>query len=150
MRKSNKIVMCIPFRKKEDGYEFLLLKRLAARGSFWQPAGGRVEATDSSELEAAYRELHEETGIPKENVIRAIEKFHSFKFDKHYLTGKPIPVITVTVYGFEVRQDVEIHFSNNQEKPEHEGFIWVSFDQALELLKWENNKDSFRKLKELL
>ena len=46
---------------REDG-KVLLLQRTAARGGFWQPVTGHVEAGESPAA-AAQRELHEETGL---------------------------------------------------------------------------------------
>lgn len=145
-----RVVMAIPFRRTSRGNEFLLLKRLATRGAFWQPAGGKVEPTDKTLLDAAYRELFEESGIRKEEVLKVFDSIHFFRFDKHYLTGEPIPPIEVTAFGFEVKPDVKIHFSNNQESPEHEGFIWAPYEQSLGLLKWQNNKDALEKLNSLI
>ncbi len=140
---------CIVFRKNDNIYEFLLLKRIQKKGGFWQPPCGGLEKEDNSKLEAAYRELLEETNITKENVIRVIEEVDVFEINKHYLTGKPIPTITEYVFGFEVNSSLSVSIHNNI-YPEHEKFVWVPFDKALNLLKWENNKAAFKKLNQLL
>jgi 8-oxo-dGTP pyrophosphatase MutT (NUDIX family) len=46
-----------------DGWRVLLLHRAPGHGGFWQGVSGRVEATDRSLVEAALREIREETGI---------------------------------------------------------------------------------------
>ncbi len=140
-------IECIVFRKKGDDYEFLLLKRLLKEGDFWQPPCGGLEKKDKSILDGAYRELLEEANIQKEDIIREIKDVYEFEINRHYLTNKPIPVIKEVVYGFEVKPDIEISLGNNIH-PEHEKFQWVSFEEALEMLKWDNNKDAFRKLRE--
>jgi dihydroneopterin triphosphate diphosphatase len=142
-------IECIVFRKKESAFEFLLLKRIPKKGGFWQPPCGGLEKDDFSKLEAAYRELLEEANIKKEDVIRVIENVDVFEINKHYLTGKPIPAITEYVFGFEVNSDLSVSIHNNI-YPEHETFEWVSFDKALSLLKWENNKVALQKLNQLL
>lgn len=140
---------CIVFRKKNEIYEFLLLKRIPKKGGFWQPPCGGLEKKDNSKLEAAYRELLEETNIPKKNVIKVFKDVDIFEINKHYLTGKSIPAITEYVFGFEVDSDISISIHNNI-YPEHEQFEWVTFDKALELLKWDNNKAALIKLNKLL
>lgn len=140
---------CIVFRKKNRIYEFLLLKRVPEKGGFWQPPCGGLEESDNSKLEAAYRELSEEANIKKGNIVRVIENVDVFEINKHYLTGKPIPTITEYVFGFEVDTDLLISIHNNI-YTEHETFEWFSFDKALSLLKWENNKTALQKLNQLL
>lgn len=66
-------LFCIVFRKKGEDYEFLLLRRIPQKGGFWQPVSGGLEESDASKLEAAYRELKEEAGIDKSQVLRVIE-----------------------------------------------------------------------------
>ncbi|MFH0978421.1 MAG: NUDIX domain-containing protein [Candidatus Woesearchaeota archaeon] len=142
-------VECIAFRKKSGVYEFLLLKRIPKKGGFWQPPGGGFEEGDATILDAAYRELWEETGITKEKVMRIIKDVHKFEVKKHYLTGATIPTITEHVYGFEVRKDIRISIDSDTEK-EHVTFRWATLEQALNLLKWENNKTAFKKLYDIL
>lgn len=140
-------VECILFRRVES-VEFLLLKRIPAKGGFWQPPCGGVEAQESL-LEAAYREVAEETGIQRDRVVAVLPDVHTFTMSSHYLTGELMPPITEHVFGFEVDKEVQVSLGQNV-TVEHEKFRWVSFEEALRLLKWENNKDAFRALNELL
>ncbi len=142
-------LFCIVFRKKGTDYEYLLLRRIPTKGGFWQAVSGGFEKTDASRLEGAYRELKEETGIDKKQVVRVLEDVHQYTYDKHYLTGKPITPITEYAYGFEVGMNVEVCIDRNI-YTEHDEYRWVSFEEALQLLKWEENKEAFRKLKEKL
>jgi 8-oxo-dGTP pyrophosphatase MutT (NUDIX family) len=140
---------CIVFRKRNEVYEFLLMKRIPTKGGFWQPPCGGLDEEDCSRIEGAYRELLEEASITKEQVIRVIEDVDTFVMDKHYLTGEPIPKITEYVYGFEISPEIEVSIENNI-YPEHEEITWVIFDKAIELLKWDNNKTAFIKLNKIL
>ena len=142
-------LFCIVFRKKGEGYEYLLLRRIPQKGGFWQAVSGGFEESDASKLEAAYRELNEEAGIDKNQVLRVLEEVYQYTYDKHYLTGEPITPITEYVYGFEVGPETEVNIHKNV-YVEHDARQWVSFEEALSLLKWENNKEAFRKLKEKL
>jgi len=140
-------VEALVFRNTGKSYEYLLLKRIKEKGGFWQPPCGRVE--NESIMDAAYREVFEETGISKNQIITIIEKVHYFVMNKHYLTQEPIEPIEEFVFAFEVPNDITISIDNNI-YTEHEEFKWVSFNEAINLLKWDNNKDSFRKLNSIL
>ena len=140
---------CIIFRKVKDSFEFLLLKRLPEKGDFWQPITGALEKTDKSELDGAYREILEETGISKNQIIRAIKNVHSFVITKHYLTQEDIIEVKEIVSGFEVNENVEINITNDLER-DHSDFKWVSFKDAIKMMKWDTNKDAFKKLYSIL
>ena len=142
-------VECIVFRQQNKNYEFLLLKRIPKKGGFWQPVSGGIETEDKSIIDSAYRELKEETNISKNEIITVFENVHYFEMNKHYLTGAPIPIRKEYVFGFEVKPNFEINLGKNIYQ-EHSGACWVCFEEALKLLKWENNKDSFKKLNKLL
>lgn len=142
-------IECIVFRKVNDSFEFLLLKRIPKKGGFWQPPCGGLEETDKSKLDAAYREIYEETGISKNQITNVIKNVHHFVMDKHYLTQEPIPPIEEFVFGFEVNKQVTAVIDKNI-YPEHDEFRWVSFDEAIKLLKWDNNIDAFKKLYSIL
>jgi dihydroneopterin triphosphate diphosphatase len=142
-------VECIVFRKKEKNIEFLLLKRIPKKGGFWQPICGGKEETDKSLIAAAFRELKEEANILQKDIITIFPSFYFFEINKHYLTGKPISPIKEYVFGFETNSNVVISIKKNI-YPEHDEIRWVSFEEAIKLLKWENNKDALKKLNELL
>ena len=144
-----KIVLCIIYQKIKEDYQFLLVKRTPEKGGFWQPVGGQVEKKDYNFLAAGYREILEETGIAKNEIINIIEDFYKFTFDKHYLTGEQITPVQEHVYAFEVKRDVIIVLDDNPSN-EHEKYGWFSYDEVIKKLKWENNKESFEKLKSLL
>jgi lipoyl(octanoyl) transferase len=59
---------------REDG-KVLLLQRTAARGGFWQPVTGHVEEGESP-IQAAQRELREETGLS--SVVAPLDYEHVF------------------------------------------------------------------------
>ena len=58
------VIDVYPFRRAENGVEFLLLKRVASvrLGGTWQAVHGRIEAGETA-WQAALRELKEETGL---------------------------------------------------------------------------------------
>lgn len=142
-------VECIVYKKVGNNLEFLLLKRISKEGGFWQPPCGRLEKNDKSNLDAAYRELFEETGISRDQIINVIENVYYFVMDKHYLTQEPIDPIEEFVFAFEVPNKINVCIDKNI-YVEHDEFRWVSFDDAIKLLKWNNNKEAYRKLNSIL
>ena len=138
-------VLTIIYRRNKGKYEFLLLKRTPEKGGFWQPPSGGVESDDESILEAAYREVYEETSISKKDVIHVFENIHSFIIEKHYITGETQPPIKEHVYAFEVNPQATVSLDGNV-YIEHTEYKWVSYEEAMKMLKWDNNKEGFEKL----
>lgn len=142
-------VECIVFRNYRGQVQYLLLKRIQEKGGFWQPPCGGVEKEDKSLIDAAYREIKEETGIPKSKVIRVIENVYQFTMKNDYLTGKESAPLTEYVLGFEIEQGTEIKLDGNI-YIEHEEYVWVDFEKAIEMLKWDDNKNAFRAIHKIL
>ena len=140
---------CIVFREVGNTLEFLLLKRTVEKGNFWQPVCGWLEPEDKNLLEGAYREIFEETGIRREDILRVIQNVYYFEMNKDYLTSQPIPTIREYVSGFQVRGDIPVDLSGNIHH-EHETYAWVDYHNAMNMLLWEDNKKAFEKLRSLL
>ncbi len=137
-RKPIKVEVVI-FRFVNGSYEYLLLKRIASRGGFWQPVTGGLE--EGEELhDAIVREVREETGIAR--IKRIINDVHQFTLEdkKHF---------TEYVFGAEINADEKITFDKNIYE-EHDAHRWCSFDKAMQMLKWDGNKTGLRKLHKLL
>ena len=116
---------------------FLLLKRNPRRGGFWQPITGGVH--DEEKLpDAARRELFEETQINEH--LRFIEDIYYFEFDSLGY-GR----LKEYVFGVEVAENVNITISS-----EHTEMKWCTFEESLNLLKYERNKEGFKNLFNLI
>lgn len=130
-------VEVILFKIIDDQPLFLLLKRQPERGGFWQPVTGGVEKGEDLK-EAALREIEEETGI--KNFVKVLENIHYFEFEANGGFGW----MKEYVFGVEVHKEAESVISD-----EHSEQKWCSFSEALDLLKYENNKEGFRKINKL-
>jgi 8-oxo-dGTP pyrophosphatase MutT (NUDIX family) len=135
-------VQGILFRKINRGIEYLLLKTTPEREDFWQPVTGGVEEGENN-IEALKREVSEESGI--KNFVRIVENVDYFEYpDAHFIKG--FDYIKEYVFGVEVDPNERIVIDGK----EHSQFKWCSFQEALELLKWEENKKALSRLNEIL
>lgn len=129
-------VEAIIFRRSDSAIEYLLLKRLPERNGFWQPVTGGVEEGETQE-EALRREIKEETGV--KNLISLVEGLYYFEF------SDPDPNQEY-VYGVEVSPLEKIVL----DRKEHSEYKWCSFQEALRLLHWKENREALRKLNKTL
>jgi dihydroneopterin triphosphate diphosphatase len=135
-------VQGILFRKIYREIQYLLLKRTPEKEGFWQPVTGGLEEGETR-VEALEREVWEETGI--KNAARIIENVDYFEYSgAHFIKGYDF--IKEYVFGVEVHPNERIVIDGN----EHSQFRWCSFQEALELLKWDENKKALSRLNEIL
>lgn len=107
--------------------EYLLLHYPSGH---WDFPKGHLESGET-ELQAALREVQEETGI------RAVEVFPHFQhtFEYYYKRDRDTVHKRVTYFvGHVTMRDV--HVSH-----EHQGFVWLPFEKAFERLTFANAKD---------
>ena len=89
------------------------------------------------------REIFEETGI--KNIVGIIEDVHCFEYSgPHFIKG--FDFIKEYVFGVEIHADEKIVIDGK----EHCQFKWCSFHEALELLKWNENKEALSRLNKIL
>ena len=104
---------------RADG-RLLLVKRAPERGGFWQILTGRIEPGESA-LQAAARELYEETGYGVR--VTELDYVHSFAF------GDAMPPRFAQETAFTARASGEPRLS-----AEHVEHRWVTLPEALALL----------------
>ncbi|MGV3621591.1 MAG: lipoyl(octanoyl) transferase LipB [Archangium sp.] len=102
--------------RRDDG-RVLLLKRTEARGGFWQPVTGKVEANESP-LDAARREVKEETGLALD--VKPLGYEHAFAL------GEAMPPVLIRETAFVAKTNETITLDPN----EHSECGWFTVDEA--------------------
>ena len=135
-------VQAILFRKSNERIQYLVVKRTPEREGFWQPVTGGLEEGETR-VEALRREVLEETGI--KNFVRIIEDVHCFQYSSPHIV-KGFDFIKEYVFGVEITSTEKVILDER----EHSEFRWCSFQEALDLLKWKENKEALTKLNKIL
>lgn len=138
-------VLVLPFRETEDGtIEYALFRRRDM--DFWQGIAGGGE-DEETPLEAARREAFEEAGINVGSPIYTLKTVASvpvYHFAEAVKWSKELYVIPQVAFAVNAG-DQEINIS-----AEHVAFKWMTFEEAMELLHWENNQTALWELNERL
>jgi 8-oxo-dGTP pyrophosphatase MutT (NUDIX family) len=119
---------------------FLLLRRTPELGGFWQGVTGAPEPGES-DLDAAIREVREETGYEVGETIRPVD----FRYEIVPSPLDPAPWTQLYGPGVEsVPEEVFVAEAGDGEPvlapEEHSEFRWCSLEVALELLYWPDNR----------
>ncbi len=123
--------------KEKDKERFYLL--LHYPEGHWDFPKGHIEKGEDL-LETAKRELKEETGIENVEVISGFQKTIRYFFKR----GKETVLKFVTFFlAKALDSKVKLSF-------EHQGFKWLKFEEALNLLTFDNAKEVLRSAEEFL
>jgi len=127
----------IIFYQDEEPY-FLLLKY----PTYWGFAKGWIEPGEDAQ-DAAIRETKEEAGILV-NLIPGFKKEQRwFYMNKEKEKVSKHAVFFLAEISENEAEKVKISF-------EHEGFAWLSFEEAMKKLKIRNNREMLKKAYELI
>jgi bis(5'-nucleosidyl)-tetraphosphatase len=113
----------VVYRRTSDGVKFLLLYR---RGNYWNFPKGHFEPGERS-IDAALRELEEETGI-KKSELRIVPNFRAYE-RFYFKIGNQGIYDTVILFLAETHK-TEIKI----EPREHSGFGWFLYHDALNVI----------------
>ena len=136
MRGDQEIVVVV-----RRGPEVLVMRRAPERLGYWSLVAGGLEP-DETPLEAAQRELFEETGL--EAVVRPLPVALSYSLldDPAAIRARYGPGIErVTVHAFVVDAPVKWEPTLDAEHDLHE---WCDLGEALALLMYDTTKDAVR------
>lgn len=138
--KQPRSVQVVIFAESASGREYLLLKRIASHGGFWQSVTGSLEEGETH-AEAAVREVYEETGIIlREDELMALNVINVFEIAPQW-RGKYAPGVThneEVCFALKVNK-CEVHIDPR----EHEQYVWVDDETVPQMLYWESNKRVF-------
>ena len=116
---------------------YLLLRRVASHGGFWQSVTGSLEA-DETHKQAAVREVLEETGIGScvEELID-LGVVNTFEIASEW-REKYAPGVTQNeevCFALQVREcEVKV------DPVEHDASAWETYERAMQMFYWDSNK----------
>ncbi len=124
-----------------DGARVLLLHRRRERGDFWQPITGSIEP-DESPIDAARRELREETGHAGEPIDFGLAQ--SFLIESQYLASRYAAPIIASEIVFSAELDSALPIRIDPD--EHDTWGWFSMADALEKIKWSDDREALLRI----
>ena len=119
---------------------YLLLRRVASHGGFWQSVTGSLEVGETHTMAAA-REVREETGIDSaEDQLIDLGLINTFEIAPQW-REKYAPGVTrneEVCFALKVdRCDVIL------DSREHDAYVWEPYDRSIDMLYWESSKRAF-------
>lgn len=125
----------ITFARKNHEQKYLILHYLSGH---WDFPKGKLELNET-QLEAAIRELQEETGLSA-TIIPGFQHSLAYTFKER---GKLIRKTVTFFVGVTDEQPVRL-------SREHTGYLWLPFEKAHEKLTYQNAKDLLQLAHEFL
>ncbi len=132
----------VVFRKEDNDIYYLLLNYPSSSKSttdYWDFPKGHQESGEK-ELDAAKREVEEETGLKDLRFVQGFKEWlkYFFKFE-----GRNIFKIVVFYLAETNTKDIKI-------SSEHIGYKWLSCEEALKQLTFQNAKEILKKANNFL
>ncbi|MCX5922916.1 MAG: bis(5'-nucleosyl)-tetraphosphatase [Candidatus Dependentiae bacterium] len=128
----------VVYYENNQSTEYLLLQYGAGH---WDFAKGKLEQGETK-IQAALRELQEETGLTTIDIKKGFESSLTYTFQD--FRGNPVEK-TVHFFIGQVPTKEKITLSH-----EHKDYTWLPFEPALEQLTYQNAKDVLTKAHEFL
>ncbi|HVS32302.1 MAG TPA: lipoyl(octanoyl) transferase LipB [Thermoanaerobaculia bacterium] len=119
-----------------DGDRVLLLHRKPQRGNYWQPITGSIE-TEESALDAARRELTEETGQKADP--EPLDLTQSFMIESQFLAARHSAPIIASEIAYSAAFDSRTPLRLDGE--EHDQYGWFTFSEAYEKIRWTDDRE---------
>lgn len=138
--KQPRSVQVVIFSETGPERRYLLLRRIAGHGGFWQSVTGSLEEGETHG-QAAIREVLEETGfVVREEKLIELGVVNTFEIAPQW-RAKYAPGVT---HNEEVCFALKVEEREVRLYPfEHDAYVWESYDRALEMLYWESTRRAF-------
>ena len=141
--KYRKAVFIVTYSLTEKKLQYLILKRkLHWKG--WEFPKGGINFFETKKT-AVKRELLEETGLSPIGKIKKFDFKGRYNYNKKLSDRPNFRGQTFTLYAAHVKKA-----KIKPDKLEHSDYKWVSYDKALKMLKWPNQKKSLEIVNEWL
>ena len=135
-------VLIILYLRHENDIKYCIFERKSPKNQVQFIAGGGED--DETPLEAATREVFEESGIVNMSIQQLVSicyiPTNIFSNEQRQAWGEDILVIPEYSYGAEVKSD-KVVISD-----EHDNYKWVSYEEAISQLKWNSNRTALYEL----
>lgn len=138
-------IQSVVYRRGAAGIEVLVLRRVPAKGGFWQPVTGRIEPGETPS-KAALREVTEETGLS--GTLTDLHFVHQFMIEPTLLGAHAPKPYLCEEHSFAV--EVPADASVQLEADSHDAFEWLPLAEAAARVRWSGNRDGILKLDRLL
>ena len=140
-------VLVFPFRQTAGRLlEYAVFRRADEDVELWQGVAGGAE-TGEDALQAARRELVEETGLSPEQGWISLDAMATVPrdvFRDWKSWGRDVYVVVERAFGVDVGSQ-HVRLSH-----EHSAYRWLSFSEASALLRWDSNRTALWELNERL
>ncbi|MFH0928837.1 MAG: NUDIX domain-containing protein [Candidatus Aenigmatarchaeota archaeon] len=136
-RKYRRCIFGVVFLRRKYP-QFLILHRIKNWNGWELLKGGKED--NENIIDCLKREIREETGKKKFKIIAKTRHYIRFKFpkgfvkDKHIYHGAKGYVFVIEAFSKSIKLD----------KREHDKYMWVSKEEALEILTHKNQKNALK------
>lgn len=135
-------VLVILYKRNVSSIEYCIFERESPKHQVQFIAGGGED--DETPIQAAMREVYEESGVINASFQQLTSicyiPTNIFSENQRQIWGEELYVIPEYSFGAEVKSEA-VKISD-----EHISFEWVSYDEAINQLKWDSNKTALYEL----
>jgi len=136
-----KTIGIITFKRDGKSIKYLLLHH---GGDYWNFPKGRQEPGEN-EMASALRELKEETGIDRIDIIDGFRDEYDYDFSSEIRNGVKEKVHKHAIFVLGEAQSEEVEISD-----EHLDYGWFDFETALKRMFFQQGRDSLKKAHQFL
>ena len=141
MRRPHQI-LAFPYKKENDKYIYCIFQRSDLKGT-WQGIAGGVEDFDKTFVDACKREANEEAGISNSAKVIELESTCNIpvlNVVKDFIWGEDVYLVQEHSFGIDcLNEDISLSH-------EHTQYKWCSYEEAINLLKYDSNKTALWEL----